>query len=366
MIVFKACMNIIKRKAVMLIIYFGIFTSMTIMLSKSSENNKVSVLDASKNVKMTIINNDNSAYADSFIEYFDEMVTLKDIVETKEGISDALFYRVTEYIIVIPEGFGDKIEAGEDVELEKYEVAGSFSGMFMDSKVNDYVAKLKVYGSDVPKQEDVQVNFLKEETKNNQASIYNFSAYAMMVIIILGTGTLISRFKENGIRNRNNVSPMKPVRQSLYQILGGLVFTLVVWIALSVITVIFVKKITTAQVLMIVNMFVFSLVSLSIGFFINMAIKSENGRNIAANVFALGTSFIGGVMVPLEVLGDNVLLIGSFTPAYWFVKSNEVISTLSEFNMGSLEEVIRNTAILLLFTVAFLTMGLAVAKKRAE
>lgn len=48
----------------------------------------------------------------------------------------------------------------------------------------------------------------------------------------------------------------------------------------------------------------------------SIPVKSRGAMSAAANVFALGTSFLSGVFVPQELLGSNVLTIASFTPTY--------------------------------------------------
>lgn len=367
MIVFKACMCIIKRNWITLLIYFGIFTGMSFMLSGSNSTKEMSSLEATKNVKMTIINNDDSEYADSFIDYFDDKVNLKEIVETEEGISDALFYRVTEYIIVIPKGFGEAIKNGEEVELEKYEVAGSYVSSLMDNEVNEYVSKLKRYGISVQEDVETEVAFLEEQQEEPASlRIYNFTAYALMAIIILGVSTVLSRFSADDLRNRNMVSPMSPVKQSILQILSCIIFTLIVWAAMAVITVVVIgmENIGKAEIAMLVNMFIYSLLCLGMGFLVGTLIRNENGRTIVANVVALGFSFLGGVMVPIEFLGNSVKIVGSFTPTYWFTKVNEIFVTTSEFSMDGLLEAWKGIGIIVLFMTAFFAVALATARRK--
>lgn len=70
-----------------------------------------------------------------------------------------------------------------------------------------------------------------------------------------------------------------------------------------------------------------------------------------STVLSLGTSFMSGVMVPQEVLGENVLKIAKFFPTYYFVKINEM-------TVNSFLDMKYEISMQLLFAIVFLLMGL--------
>ncbi len=361
MTIFKACLKILLKNKVLLCIYFGIFVLMSMsMLSNKADNEELSF--EKKTVKVSVINEDDSAYADSLIKYLKDNSNIVEIVESDEGISDALFYRYTEYVIKIPKGFGEAVSNNDRVSIDKYEVTGSYSGVFMDNMINEYIAKMKIYGPDVPDKVETTVNMKgREKNESNAVYAFNFTAYAIMAIIIFGVGALIAAFNQREIKMRNSISPVSEVKLGIYQILCSFLYTVVIW-GLLVAVIAFALRnegTSTATYYMILNMFVFCVSSLALGFFISTIIKSVNGRTIAANVIALGFSFIGGVMVPLNVLSSEVKIIGSFTPAYWFVSANEMLNEALEFGFGDIALVWRNMGIELLFAAAFLAAGLA-------
>ena len=55
---------------------------------------------------------------------------------------------------------------------------------------------------------------------------------------------------------------------------------------------------TTNGLLLLLNSFIFTLAALSISYLIGNLVKSRGAMSAAANVFALGTSFLSGVFVP--------------------------------------------------------------------
>jgi ABC-2 type transport system permease protein len=106
------------------------------------------------------------------------------------------------------------------------------------------------------------------------------------------------------------------------------------------------------------------LAALSISFLIGNVIRSKNAMSAAANVFSLGTCFISGVFVPQAFLGKTVIRIASFTPNYWYVKSNNSIVNISNFSMENLAPIFLNMFIVAGFAVAVLTVTLVVIKQK--
>lgn len=367
MTVFKACIKILRKNSLLLVIYFGIFTLMALSVARQTEKMAEKAYET-EGVRLSVINRDDSEYAESLENYLSSKTELTDIVETEEGIADALFYRYTEYVVVIPDGFGDALASGGDVSIDKYEVSDSYSGVFMDNMINEYVKRMKIYGAAVPEQEETAVEMLgADEHENGSVYIGNFSAYSFMTIIIFGVGTILAAFRREDIRKRNMVSPVSGVRTAVSQMAAALMFTLAVWLLTITVSVLVLgrDRIDAAEVYMAFNMLIYAFVCLTMGFCISTVISSANGRNMVTNVIALGFSFIGGVMVPLDMLGENVKLIGSFTPAYWFVKANGVLAEATEFAASGLSAAWRYIGIELLFAAAFLTIGLAAARKQS-
>ncbi|MGL5380126.1 ABC transporter permease, partial [Clostridium sp.] len=102
-----------------------------------------------------------------------------------------------------------------------------------------------------------------------------------------------------------------------------------------------------------------------IGFLISNLVSSRNAMSAAANVVSLGCCFLSGVFVPQELLGDTVLKIASFNPTFWYVKANNSISTLVNFNKETLTPIISSMLIMLGFAIAILSITLVIIKKKS-
>jgi ABC-2 type transport system permease protein len=85
-----------------------------------------------------------------------------------------------------------------------------------------------------------------------------------------------------------------------------------------------------------------------------------------SNVVSLGFSFIGGIFVPLEFLGETMQNVAKFTPTYWYVKANDAILGIKTFSDIDFGEFALNCGVQLLFALAFFSVGLVVSRYKRE
>ena len=86
--------------------------------------------------------------------------------------------------------------------------------------------------------------------------------------------------------------------------------------------------------------------------------------NGIVNVFALGSSFLCGVFVPMQWLPDFVLKIAHVIPTYYYVSTNETLKTLETMNFETLRPVIINLGIMLGFSALFIALTNLVTKRK--
>ena len=61
----------------------------------------------------------------------------------------------------------------------------------------------------------------------------------------------------------------------------------------------------------------------------SVLIEEKRAINIATNIIGLGMSFLCGVFVPQELLSEKVLDVSRFLPAYWYVRTNDMLAGIS-------------------------------------
>ncbi|HPU64051.1 MAG TPA: hypothetical protein PK304_07835 [Mobilitalea sp.] len=75
-------------------------------------------------------------------------------------------------------------------------------------------------------------------------------------------------------------------------------------------------------------------------------------------------AFISGIFVPQDYLVETVKRIGSFTPAFWYVRANNTIYELAEISVDNISPVLQCMGIQIGFAAVFLSIILVVAKRK--
>ena len=187
-----------------------------------------------------------------------------------------------------------------------------------------------------------------------------------MDILILGISSLMLVFNDKNLRQRNACSPLSNASFNQQLILFVLLFTGFTWAVMVTICLFFSFNhgLDTNAIYFLINSLVFSVCAASISYLIGLVVKNANVIPAVCNVVTLGLSFFSGVFVPMELLGDSVLKIASFTPTYWYVAANNHIAALRQFNLTSLQPILNCLLMQLGFALAFFTIALVLSKKR--
>ncbi len=86
-----------------------------------------------------------------------------------------------------------------------------------------------------------------------------------------------------------------------------------------------------------------------------VSLPGENSEAIGgiSNIFITGSCFVGGVFVSANFLPDIVNKIAAFTPTYWFVQNNTLISETLTYNQAFTESFWFNGFVLVAFAAVF-------------
>lgn len=383
--VFKLSLKIIKKNLPEMFIYIIIFLAISLVMAVNMTNQTQSQsLYSNNKINVAFISKEESPLIDGFKDNLREFANFVNIEDNKEALSDALYFRSIEYIIRVPKGFTESFMIGEPIKLEKTVVPSSYSAAYIDIAIDQYFNTARLYVDGMPgisQQQLVKnvkndlgyslpIDFQNDDLAQNShefaRNYFNFIAYSLFAVLILGISTVLLVLNEKNNKMRNTCAPISTFRMNLEFLLAHLTFTFVAWLFMIVLYLIFDNKniFNLNTVYFMINAFIFTLCASSISYFIGNLVKSERALSAICNVVSLGPSFISGVFVPQEFLGANVLKIASFTPTYWFVKANDVISDLTTFDFTHLQPVMYYMLIEIGFAVAFLSVALVINKKR--
>ena len=387
--VFKACVIIMKRRYVSLIMYFVIFMSLSVVMTAISLDNYSPDFSEMK-PKFTIINRGgDTPLTDGIIKYLGkrgEEVVLED---QKSALQDATFYQATDFILILPEGFRDGFFNGLTVKAETVTTVESALGYYADSLVNQYLNLTRVYlaaNSDIDESalaetvlndlsarvEIEKKRFGESAPVNENYHIYaRMTPYITMVLVILCVSSIMLAFRRPDLNMRNLCAPLSQRNIGLQQILCYSIMSGAVWLVLNAAGfIMYGSKLgdTDGRIiaLIVLNNFIFTTVATAMASLACSFVRGPNSQNAVANSLSLVLSFIGGVFVPLEMLGDSLLAVARFTPTYWYVTALERVCSLTSFGGEALKPVWQAMLIQLAFAAALFCVALAVNKHQNE
>ncbi|WP_434796296.1 ABC transporter permease [Terrisporobacter vanillatitrophus] len=383
--VYKAFFKVIHKNLSQISIYIVVFVVFAIALGSTKQSpNDINFEDTKVNI--AFINQDeDTKIVEGLKKYLSTNTNIVSIGTTKEELQDALYFREVEYIVTIPKGFtGEILSNNTKVNIEKTTIPNSVSEVYIDNLVNRYLNTAKKYNlalgnisqSDLVKYINKGLDYsTKVEVSTYESgyvsnigckNYYNYFAYSIFAILILGVTAVMLTFENKDLKMRNLSSALTMRSLNFQLVLGNISYAVVTWIIMILASFVMYKgyMLSMNGLLFLVNSFIFTLAALSIGLLISTFVKSRSAMSAAANVVSLGFCFISGVFVPQMYLGETVISIAKFNPTYWYIKANEEISVLVNFNMDNLIPIINSMLIVLGFAIAILSVTLVIMKQK--
>lgn len=378
--VFKTYMKVVKKNLFMALIYTGIFVLLVFMFSNTAEP---AVKFEDVRLGVCVIDEDNTQASKALTDYIASTNELVDIENNKDEILDALYYTRADYVLTIKNGFEEKIGAGEtDNLLTNYQLPDSYDGIFLDNKINHYISTLSAYAlteSDISsaiaktaetlseKTEVIVETFSEGKTESGDyiyklAFFFTYLPYGLISVLISVLTVVLIKMNGKEISARTNSSSTPALSQTMQILLGSLVLVLAVWLVFMVVGVVINGGMYTGKAwFAVLNGFIFTLVSAGIA--ILTATLTNEARYVAmiANVVPLAMSFLCGIFVEQSLLGENVLAVSRFLPAYWYIKASDMLAFTTEATFDS-AEFMSCLGIEALFAVALFALILLVRK----
>lgn len=314
-----------------------------------------------------VVDNDNTEYTRKMVESLDKSMGihyLKD-GEIKPSIIDSKF----DYIIKIDKGFTQDIMSGKNVDIKGYDLNEAELSFTVRMYLNNYINVSK----DIAAASDGdEKNFYKGMNKYNRGLISaNYSdieintdkksatsasiGFIIMSILFLATSipSILMQDKMTKVYYRIFSTPIPNKKYMLMNILSFLcILSTQIIIILSLMRIIFHADFGASMFNMFVILFVFSIVSISLG--ICMAGLSKNFSQFWAMSTFINTPLLmlGGCYWPWDILPESMKKISYFLPTTWGLKAAQKI-----LYSTSLINVQTEIGILLLFALVFFLLG---------
>lgn len=378
MTIFKTYCKILNKNKWIIMIYtiillcFGVFNFQT-------NDNQMNFTESKPDIYIKNEDN-NSELSKNLISFLEEKTNI--ILLQDQSLEDALFYREVNYMIEIPKNYQNDFLASKN-PLIQTKSTGDYQASLAEMLLNRYLNVANRYNQFENNIEQLITNInttLKEEVTVEMTSkidndslskiafFYNFSNYSMLAGCIYVICLILIIMKEEKIRKRTVISntSYKNINRELF--IANSVFAFSLAFLYMILSYILIGKemFTIHGLLFIINFLVFTSVAIAIAFTLGNLIKNKNVINGIINVIALGSSFLCGAFVPLELLPDSVLKIAHILPSYYFINNNEIIKNLEEINKTTLNPVIQNLLILICFMILFVILSNKISKKRQK
>ncbi len=378
MIVFNTFWRIIKKYKGTILLY----TVMLIMFGGINlTSNSTNDLFTPTKPNIFIVNKDsNMGLTKNLINYLKKNTNVVSLEDDEEKINDALFYRDISYVIYIPKNYSKDVLDKKDVTIDiksSKDYTSSLTEMMLDKYLNvqsnlvnitnNQDELVNMINNTLDVNSEVVVSSKLDNSYLNRVSRYfNFGSYSLLAVIIFIVTLVINSFKENTINKRIIVSSFNYKKHNSLLMLSSFVYSLIVWVLFSLLSVILLGKdmISIRGILYFVNTFMFVMPTLSFGILISTLVNNKDSIGGIVNVVSLGSAFLCGAFIPTEYLPKIVLSIAHVFPAYYFIDSNNLLSSMEIINFSNLTPVFINYFVLIIFMLIFIVVNNYVLKKK--
>lgn len=365
--------------------YKGTIILFTVMLvtfggiNTTSNNSTVDFTNSKPDI-IIVNNSGNNDLTKNLISYLEKSTNVKDVKNTEEARNDALFYREVNYIIYIPKDYQKDVLSGKTPEID-IKTVGDYTSSLAEMLLTRYLKIQSIYAKNISTEQELITAINKNLSKTSEVTItskvdttktsrvsryFNFASYSAMFIIIFVICMVLSSFHTKTIKKRTIISSMNYKTHNKYLLRASFIYSIIVWLLFMLLgTILFSNTILSLRGLVYaINLLIFIFTSLTLALLLSTLIDNKDAINGIVNVISLGSAFLCGAFIPTEWLPETVIKISRIFPTYWYVNSNDLLASLQTINMTSLNQVIINMIVMLVFALIFIIINNLVSKKK--
>lgn len=421
MIVFKGYMRIIKRNIWTILMYVFIFIGIAKMIQASLGSSVQSQGFVSQKLNVAVMNRDGSVLGEALETLMDQKQNLIDVEDDQQVLQEEMYYGNLAYVVVVPEGAQERLEtlysaaAGQqdtaqesadteqngllqDSTVEAVDAAqegvdlnvgllecisdpDAVEAFYVESQINMFLNQVSIYLSNGYEMEEACSRALNlgEQTpavtlidtngnsgeRKDYSYYFGYMPYAFLGSVVMTLSLIIMEFKKKEIRRRMESSAVPFVTQNMAAFAACMTVGILIWIICILANVILYNGGVFHDPNVgyyLLNSVCCMLVALSLGYLAGMISNGPASLNGITNILSLGLCFLGGIMVPLEMLGGTVRKVAQFLPTYWYSTVNGLLADYSELSPQILKTIRQGYLIQILFAAAVLAIALLVKR----
>lgn len=390
MIVFKTFWRIMKRYWWIVFIYVAILTSLSVINLKTAP--VTDFVDTKPEISIVSQNPSDLAtkpFTKNFLNYLSKNTKIIDLKESET--TDALFYQKISMILYLPEDLESKIISGQKITLD-YRTSGNYTAELSKNLIKRYFELQRTEILESKNSSKEQSNIPSEDSEKiisnlNQrldqsptvrlasknatnlskiAAFFNFASYTIMAIILYVTCFINASFNKSSVKKRTMASSLHLRKYNFSLLLANSIFAFSVFVLLTTLSFFVLGNIvlTPFFIFEILNILLYTLAALTLAELVSTFNLSRDAVSGVVNLLSLAPAFLSGAFVPTYFLPSFVLTIAHIFPTYWFIDTNNKITTMTEFNFSSFLTILPNLLVLVLFSIIFIVANLVLSKKK--
>lgn len=347
----KTFARVAKKNLPNTFIYFVVFMVILIAMSANASATNGKQFQVSS-VNLCIFDEDHSTASTALSDYLSSLHHIVSLDSSdRDTLQDNMYYYQIDYVLTIPKDFEQNLTS-QSIEnlVETSKRKDSCSGYFVDRQIDNYIQALVLYMKSgasisdaiastntslaaVPEVETV--SFSNTEKSGNDMMYYFFQYFPYVILMMLlgGLSPVLMAFRKPLMKARLSCGALPQSRISAQLGLGCLIYVFLWWLGfLAIATVLYgpAQLFSRSGLFCILNSAVYLLIATAIALLLGSFPMDFNIINMIANILGLGTSFLCGIFVPQAYLGEKVLTVGRFLPAYWYVRITNMFASYSD------------------------------------
>ena len=191
-----------------------------------------------------------------------------------------------------------------------------------------------------------------------------------MALTMLSVGLIMTTIFKSNLQKRDLVSPISSNKRNFSLFVANILFGSALW-AVFMVVIMFLPNsdMWTLQGFFYgLNLYIYGMLCVSVGFLFSCLLSNKahvgQALNGLTNIVSLGSAFLGGAFVPQSLISESILTISHFIPTYWYVKTNDTLANLNDFNGQQFYDILSYMGIEVLFLIACFMIALLIMRNR--
>lgn len=373
-------------------IWIGILTVLIILIIGTSYNVRKTEKPTSDLLKLGIINYDESSYSDLLLNYFTGSKTFSSLITVVIGdereVKKAFRKGELDIYLEIPENFAQNMmylkHSPVNVTLNIKDTTKAILFENVLKSYEKYIAAVEANAvglfdimeeDGMPEQLTIETNrtvsldlifttlgkeafFAFKPVSQFPATtlvVYYISSFLVMALLYSGLYAGFQLLKE---MKQGTLSRLKTTKTSLFKFLTAKIVTVIILFtaaALSAVTILTRRPLSESGILFCLSITMFCV---SIAVFLSSLFRTTQRFVLAGNLLIFYFTILGGGIIPIQFLPQDMLLLSKATPYYYIMKG------LLDINQGMYWKISGITMGFLLTSALLLMMSLFFLMKR--